>query len=65
MRSDMLANLRLYRHHGAIIQFTISFTLIIDDLLGLLCIRMHEFGDLTVYFLRLSILIIEGVKHLI
>ena len=61
----MLANLRLYRHHGAIIQFTISFTLIIDDLLGLLCIRMHEFGDLTVYFLRLSILIIEGVKHLI
>ena len=61
----MLANLRLYRHHGAIIQFTISFTLIIDDLLGLLCIRMHEFGDLTVYFLRLSILIIEGVQHLI
>ena len=61
----MLASRGLYRHHGAIIKFAISLTLIIDDFLGLLCIRMHEFGDLTVYFLRLSILKIEGVQHLI
>ena len=61
----MLASRGLNRHHSAIIQFAISLTLIIDDLLGLLCIRMHEFGDLTVYFLRLTILKIEGVQHLI
>ena len=55
----------LNRHHGTVIQFAISFTLVIYDLLGLFRIGMHELGDLPINFLGLSILVVERVEHLV
>ena len=55
----------LNRHNCAVIELSNGLTLIIYDFLGLLSVRVHEFRNLAVYFLRLAVFVVQSVEYLI